>query len=91
LTVGKQVEIVKRGTDRGKHIVADVLLPDGRNVNQSLVLNGWCWWSRQYAPKDLALKQAEEVAKATQKGLWADADPVPPWLYRRRFRAGAYP
>ncbi len=91
LIVGKQVEIVKRGTDRDKHIVADVLLQDGRNLNQSLVLNGWCWWSRQYAANDLALQQAEEVAKVTKKGLWADPDPVPPWLYRRRLRSGTHP
>ena len=90
LILGKQVEIAKHGTDKDKHIVAEVLLPDGRNVNQSLVLNGWCWWSRKYAPKDMALQQAEEVAKATKKGLWADPNPVPPWIYRR-LRSGAYP
>jgi len=89
LALGKQVQIAKRGTDKDKHIVADVLL-DGRNVNQSLVLNGWCWWSRQYAPKDIALQQAEEVAKAMRKGIWEDPNPVPPWLYRR-LRSGAYP
>ncbi|MBD0315905.1 MAG: thermonuclease family protein [Nitrospiraceae bacterium] len=83
LTVGKQVAIVKRARDRDQHIVADVLLPDGRNLNQKLVLNGWCWWSRNYAPKDMALRQAEEVAKVTKKGLWANPDPVPPWVYRR--------
>lgn len=90
LLFGKQVEIAKRGTDRDKHIVADVLLPDGKNVNQSLVLNGWCWWARNYAPNDMALQQAEQVAKATKKGLWADPKPVPPWLYRR-LRSGVYP
>ena len=91
LVIGKQVHIAKRGMDREKHIVADVLLPDGKNVNQSLVLNGWCWWAREYAPKDLALRQAEEVAKAMRKGIWEDPNPVPPWLYRRRLRSGAYP
>lgn len=90
LTVGKQVSIVKRAKDRENHIVADVLLPDGRNLNQKLVLNGWCWWHRKYAPKDAALQQAEQVAKAMKNGLWADQNPVPPWLYRR-LRLGAYP
>lgn len=83
LIVGEQVEIVKRAQDKDRHIVADVLLRDGRNLNQKLVLNGWCWWSRNYAPHDMALRQAEEVAKATKKGLWADSHPVPPWVYRR--------
>jgi micrococcal nuclease len=90
LTVGQQVSIVKRGKDKNRHIVADVLLPDGKNLNQKLVLNGWCWWHPKYAPKDMALQQAEQVAKAMKKGLWADEKPVPPWLYRR-LRLGAYP
>lgn len=74
LTVGQQVSIVKRAKDNGQHIiiVADVLLPDGKNLNQKLVLNGWCWWHRKYPPKDMALQQAEQIAKAMKKGLWAD-------------------
>lgn len=90
LTLGQQVSIVKRAKDKDHHIVADVLLPDGKNLNQKLVLNGWCWWYRKHAPKDMALQQAEEVAKVMKKGLWADQNPVPPWLYRRH-RLGAYP
>jgi endonuclease YncB( thermonuclease family) len=33
--------------------LADVLLPDGTNVNQVLVKDGWCWWYRKYAPLSL--------------------------------------
>lgn len=29
---------------------ADVLLPDGTNVNRTLVKEGWSWWYRKYAP-----------------------------------------
>jgi micrococcal nuclease len=31
------------------------LLPDG-NVNQKLVMQGWCWWYRKYVPGDTVLK-----------------------------------
>jgi endonuclease YncB( thermonuclease family) len=59
-------------------------------VNQQLVKEGWCWWFRKFVPKDQALKQLEQEAKEAKKGLWADPNPVPPWLYRR-LEAGAYP
>jgi endonuclease YncB( thermonuclease family) len=60
------------------------------NVNQELVKEGWCWWFRKFVPKDQTLKQFEQEAKETKKGLWTDPNPVPPWLYRR-LETGAYP
>jgi micrococcal nuclease len=76
--------------DEYKRTVAEVFLPDGTNANHVLVQNGYCWWYREYAPNDIALKQLEEAAKASKKGLWTDPKPVPPWLYRR-LQSGAYP
>jgi hypothetical protein len=32
-----------------------VLLPDGMNLNQELVKQGWCWWYKKYAPGDTVL------------------------------------
>jgi endonuclease YncB( thermonuclease family) len=37
-----------------------VLLPDGTNVNHTLVKDGMCWWYRKYAPGDTVLKEAGE-------------------------------
>jgi hypothetical protein len=34
-----------------------VLLPDGTNVNHTLVKDdGWCWWYLKYAPEDMVLE-----------------------------------
>jgi endonuclease YncB( thermonuclease family) len=90
LIFGKEITMKTHGKDEHGHTVADVILPDGTNVNQQLVREGWCWWYPEDAPKDLALKQSEQEAKRERKGLWADPDPVPPWLYRR-LHSGAYP
>jgi|SRR5688572_8073402 endonuclease YncB( thermonuclease family) len=90
LIFGREITIQTHGKDKYGHTVADVLLPDGTNVNQRLVRDGWCWWHPEDAPNDLALKQSEQEAKKEKKGLWADSDPVPPWLYRR-LHSGAYP
>ena len=43
LVFGKEVMLHTRGKDKYKRTVADVLLPDGTNLNQRLVQDGWCW------------------------------------------------
>ena len=34
-------------------------LPDGTNVNHTLVKDGWCWWYRKYALGDTVLEGLE--------------------------------
>jgi len=55
-----------------------VLLPDGTNVNQALVKEGWCWWYRKYAPGDTEREKLEQAAREAKKGLWVDLVPIPP-------------
>lgn len=50
-----------------------VLLPDGTNVNRTLLKDGWCWWYRKYAPGDTVLEGLERKAREGRKGLLADA------------------
>ncbi len=38
----------------------------------------------RYAPDDGTLAQLEANAKAAKRGLWADAEPVPPWEWRTK-------
>ena len=64
-----------------------MLLPDGMNLNQELVKQGWCWWYRKYAPRDTVLEGLEHEAREVKKGLWADPQPVPPWEWRKLGRA----
>jgi endonuclease YncB( thermonuclease family) len=61
-----------------------VLLPDGRSLNHELVGAGLAWWYRRYAPGDLDLERLESEAREAKRGLWADAEPVPPWEWRRQ-------
>ncbi|MBU2548728.1 MAG: thermonuclease family protein [Proteobacteria bacterium] len=83
LAFGKVVTIQERDRDRYGRIVADVILPDGKNLNQEIVRAGFAWWYRQYAPGDQTLKGLEAQAQAAGKGLWADKEPVPPWEWRK--------
>jgi micrococcal nuclease len=45
------------------------MLPDGMNLNQELVKEGWCWWYRKYAPGDTVLEGLEAEAREARKGL----------------------
>ena len=66
-----------------------VVLADGHDVNLEQVRAGMAWWYRQYAkeqtPDDRQLyERAENEARAAKRGLWVDANPVPPWKWRKR-------
>jgi micrococcal nuclease len=89
LLFGKDVRIETHGRDKHRRTLGTVFDGD-LNVNQELVKEGWCWWFRKFVPKDQTMKQFEQAAKDAKKGLWADPNPVPPWLYRR-LESGAYP
>ena len=66
LAFGKDVTLDTHGQDKYGRTLADVLLPDGSNVNYMLVKDGWCWWYRKYVPGDRALEGHEREAP---KGL----------------------
>jgi endonuclease YncB( thermonuclease family) len=87
LAFGKDVTVQMHGYDKYKRTLGDVLLPDGTNVNHTLVKEGWCWWYRKYAPGDTVLEGLETEAREARKGLWADPQPVPPWEWRQLGRA----
>jgi micrococcal nuclease len=86
LAFEKNVTVQTYGHDKYKRTLADVILPDGMNLNQELVMQGWCWWYRKYAPGDTVLEGLEKEAEEAKKGLWADPSPVPPWEWREKSR-----
>ncbi len=88
LVFGKKVTLQTYGKDKYRCTIADVLLPDGSNVNHWLVKDGWCWcwWYRKYAPGNTTLEKLEAVARESRMGLWADPHALPPWEWRKRGR-----
>jgi endonuclease YncB( thermonuclease family) len=83
LAFGRVVEVRETGRDRYGRTLARIVLPEGRVLNDELVRAGLAWWYRQYAPKDRRLEALEEEARDAGRGLWADAEPVAPWLWRK--------
>ena len=80
----QDVTVVVRDYDRYGRVVAEIILPDGRNLNHEIVRAGFAWWYRQYARGDETLEQLEREAREGRLGLWADSAPVPPWEWRRQ-------
>ncbi|MCB1704725.1 MAG: thermonuclease family protein [Halioglobus sp.] len=58
----------------------------GVNINEAMVARGYAWWYQYYAPHEHALREAELRARSQRLGLWAEAQPVPPWEWRRKRR-----
>jgi endonuclease YncB( thermonuclease family) len=78
----RQTVVVREtGRDRNGRLLGEVLLPDGRSLNQELVRAGYAWWFRRYS-RDVRLARLEEEARQGRRGLWADRAPEPPWEYR---------
>lgn len=63
LVFGKEVTLQTFGKDKYGRTIADVLLPDGTNVNHELVKDGWCWWYQKYAPGSTTLERLEVEAR----------------------------
>ena len=49
--------------------IAEVLLPDGMNLDQDRVKQGW--WYRKHAPADAVLEGLEKEAREVKQGLRA--------------------
>jgi micrococcal nuclease len=85
MVFGKDVTVKDYGLDstRSKRTLGDIVLPDGRVVNEELLRAGLAWWYRKYVPNREDLAALEEEARTAKRGLWADPNPVPPWCWRK--------
>jgi micrococcal nuclease len=86
LVFGKTVTVVSSGRDRYNRVLGWIELRDGRWLNNELVKAGLAWWYRQYNPSDTRMAAQEQEARKARRGLWSDANPVPPWEWRRSRR-----
>ena len=86
LAGGKLVSLQIRDIDRFGRLVAEVILADGRNLNQEIVRAGFAWRYQYYARREQTLQSLETEARAARRGLWAARKPMPPWEFRKRAR-----
>jgi len=82
----KRAEVSAKATDRYGRTVAR-LRCNGVDANAGQVQAGMAWAFTKYLT-DPTIRQLEDEARRTHRGLWADAAPVAPWEWRRN-RAAA--
>jgi len=87
---GKKIRIEPITQDHDGRTVAMVFV-NGINLNEQIVSQGFGWVYRQYCKESFCADwlKLESNAKASHKGLWTDANPIPPWEYRQKQRSGS--
>lgn len=71
--------------DRNQRLIAEIILPDGRNLNKLLVQNGLAWHFKKYS-KDEEYARLEIRARNKKVGLWSQPA-VAPWEWRAQRRS----
>ena len=78
----KEVKVLGSGTDRYKRTIGEVILPNGENLNELLLQNGFAWWYKKYS-SDEHKHQLEDQARKQKRGLWQDQHASAPWDFRK--------
>lgn len=94
---GKEVRIEANSSDDFGNILGTLLVEpvdcEGckktLDVNLSQLNAGLAWWLPKFAHQQSkrdrkAYEAAEQQARKSKTGLWADAEPVAPWQWRER-------
>ena len=75
-------------TDRNGRSIAELILPNGVNVNKALVKMGLAWHFKKYS-KDDSYAKLEIAARNKKAGLWKDKNPIAPWEWRKLKKSAA--
>lgn len=89
LCLGKEASYKEQDIDRHGNTVA-VVTCDRIEANRAQIERGMAWVDPKYN-KDLTLPGLEAMARRDRKGLWVDAEPMPPWAFRRPARKAKGP
>jgi endonuclease YncB( thermonuclease family) len=87
--LGKKVRVQIMDIDRYSRMVAVLYLGD-RDINRELVQEGYAWAYKEYLKGPYASEyiDAENEARSKHLGLWQQANPLPPWEFRKQLRKG---
>ena len=90
LVFSRSVTVETEKKDRYGRDVGKVLI-NGVDANLAQVQRGFAWhykvYEREQSANDRNLYDlAESEAKTAKRGLWQEADPLPPWDFRKAMR-----
>jgi micrococcal nuclease len=82
LILGKPIKIENMGVDVYGRVIGKIF-HEGNDISIAMCRSGNAWWFKKYAGQNIELKEAEELAKRQELGLWRHHKPLPPWEYRK--------
>lgn len=87
LTLGKRVTVEIVDVDTHGRVVG-IVRRDGLDINRDMVRSGFAWAYRRFlsAPYASGYIDVERDARRRGLGLWKQANPDPPWDFKRRNR-----
>jgi len=85
---GHEVTVESTHKDRFDRLVGKLWMRDV-DVNLVQIQRGMAWHFKHYARDQIPADRssyynAEQQARQARLGLWQDADPLPPWQFRRQ-------
>ena len=83
LLAGQSVTVSYTQTDRYGRIIGHVFTTNGTDASRFMVQSGAAWVYERYNV-DESVPALQREAQEQKRGLWADANPVPPWEWRIR-------
>ncbi len=84
-TLNEKITLKRYGRDKYGRTLAEVILPNNRNLNQMLVFKGLAWHYKRYS-RNRRYRLLEVDARHTKRGLWSDPKPIAPWHWRHGWR-----
>lgn len=81
LLAAQPVTVTYTQTDRYGRIIGHVFTTNGTDASRFMVQSGAAWVYERYNV-DESLPALQREAQEQKRGLWVDANPVPPWEWR---------
>lgn len=78
----KEAQVQDKGKDRYGRTLGRVYCV-GMDANAEQIKHGMAWVYDKYVT-DHSLYRLQDEARAEKRGLWTDANPIPPWEWRHR-------
>lgn len=87
LILGETVNVTLTGAKTYNREVCRIF-KDGMDVNLEMVKRGYAWAYKHYLNRPYASEyiDAETAAREKHLGLWQDANPSPPWEFRKALK-----
>jgi endonuclease YncB( thermonuclease family) len=84
LVLGQKVDVVLARRDAHNREVC-IIRKNNININLEMVKRGYAWAFVRFARRHYASQyiEAEKHARDKRIGLWKDANPIPPWEFRK--------